>query len=228
MPETKVKNSDFLPKKIFKKPLLIIFFVLINIAVIAITAIFEFGNSKNAAKLSEVVINWWYLIPAAACFLVPLTFEIHKYVLMMRKMSKDEKKLDINNVRKIARRTVLLGKYYDNVTPAALGGQPFQIYYMHKNGKLPSGLATTIPIIAMISGQIGFLIIAVFCFLFGSLSINNAALIATACFGLIFYAFWPVAVMIATFLPKATTELITIGVKFLAKLHIIKKKRGGN
>ncbi|MBR0430924.1 flippase-like domain-containing protein [Candidatus Saccharibacteria bacterium] len=225
MSETEAKNHNgFLPKKIFRKPLLIVFFVLINIAVIVITAFFEFGNSKNAAKFSEIVINWWYLVPAALCFLLALTFEIYKYILMIKKMSKSEKTLDHKKIRKVARRTVLLGKYYDNITPAALGGQPFQIYYMHKNGGLPNGLATTIPIIGMISGQIGFMIIAIFCFLFGSLSINNAALIATACFGLLFYAFWPVAVMIATFLPKATTELITIGVKFLAKLHIIKNK----
>ncbi len=205
------------------KPLLTLLFILINVAVIAITAAAEFGNSDNAAALSEVRINWWLLIPAAFCFLGAITFEIHKYILMMEKMSKKEN-FDRKHARKVARRTVLLGKYYDNITPAAIGGQPFQIYYMHKNGKLPNGLATTIPIIAMVSGQIGFLIIAVFCFLFGSLSINNAALIATACFGLLIYAFWPVAVMIATFLPKGAKELITLIVKGLAKIHLVKNK----
>ena len=122
----------------------------------------------------------------------------------------------------MARRTVLLGKYYDNITPAAVGGQPFQIYYMRKNSRLPNGVSTSIPLFGMISGQIGFIIIAIFCFLIGSLSINNAVLIGTACFGLLFYAFWPITVMIATFLPKATTELITLFVKLLAKIHIVK------
>ena len=95
---------------------------------------------------------------------------------------------------------------------------------MRRNSGLPNGQSTSIPIFGMISGQIGFMIIAVLCFLFGSLSINNATLIATACFGLLFYAFWPVMVMVATFLPKATTELITVGVKLLAKIHIVKNK----
>lgn len=220
-----VDNKRLVPKKLFKKPLLIVLFILINVAVIAITAISEFGNSENAADLSEVRINWWFLVPAMLCFLAALTLEIYKYILMMYEMSSDKSKLSRRRVRKVARRTVLLGKYYDNITPAAIGGQPFQIYYMRKNSGLPNGVSTSIPLFGMISGQIGFIIIAVLCFLFGSLSINNAMLIGTACFGLIFYAFWPITIMIATFLPKATTEIIGLVVKFLAKIHLIKNKK---
>lgn len=219
------KENNFALQKVWRKPLLVIVFILINVAVIAITATAEFGNSSNAAKLSEVKMDWWYLIPAVVCFLVAITCEIRKYYIMMREMTPNRNQFDRKHARKVARRTVLLGKYYDNVTPAAVGGQPFQIYYMHKNGKLPSGPATTIPIVAMVSGQIGFLIIAAVCFLFGSLSIDNAALIATACFGLLFYAFWPVMIVIATFLPKATKELIGIGVKFLARIKLVKNKQ---
>ena len=220
-------QADFSLKKALKKikkPALTITFILINVLVIALTAASEFGNSENAAALAEVQINWWFLLPAVGCFAVAITLEIHKYIIMMREAAKINVKNQLTKVWRIARRTVLLGKYYDNVTPAAIGGQPFQIWYMHKNGGLSEGMATTIPIIGMISNQIGFIIVAVFAFLFGSLSINNAVLMATACFGLIFYAFWPIAIMIATFLPGTTTELIAILVKFLAKIHVVKDK----
>lgn len=220
-----IDNKKLAPKKLLKKPVLIVFFVLINVAVIAITAFSEFGNSENAVELSEVKLNWWFLLPAVLCFLLAVTCEISKYMLMMYEMSRDKSKFNRKRAREVARRTVLLGKYYDNITPAAVGGQPFQIYYMRKNSKLSHGASTSVPIFGMISGQIGFMMIAVLCFLFGSLSIDNAVLIGTACFGLLFYAFWPIAVMIATFLPKATTELITIFVRFLAKLHIVKDKK---
>ena len=223
--EPDTDHKKLIPGKLLKKPLLIVIFVLINIAVIAATAISEFNKSDSAADPSEVVMNWWFLIPAAACFLVAIIVEIRKYILMMYEMTDDKAKFDRKRAHKVARRTVLLGKYYDNITPAAVGGQPFQIYYMRKNSNLKKGASTSIPIFGMISGQIGFIIIAVFCFLLGSMSINNAVLIGTACFGLIFYAFWPVTVMIATFLPKATTELITIIVKFLAKIHIVKNRK---
>ena len=222
--EPDIDSKKLVPKKIAKKPLLIALFILINIAVIVITAVLEFGNSENAAALSDVKMNWWFLIPATLCFVVALWFEISKYVLIMREMSPDKAKFDYRRARKVARRTVLLGRYYDNITPAAIGGQPFQIYYMRKNSNLPNGVSTSIPVFGMISGQIGFIIIAVLCFLFGSLSIDNAMLIGTACFGLLFYAFWPATVMIATFLPKATSEIIGLIVKFLAKIHIVKNK----
>ncbi len=210
--------------KKLKKPALTLAFIAINIAVIAITAFSEFGNSENAAQLSEVQINWWFLLPAAACFIVAITLEIHKYIIMMREAAKVNVKSQIKKVWRVARRTVLLGKYYDSVTPAAIGGQPFQIWYMHKNAGIGKGMATTIPIIGMISNQIGFIIVASVAFLFGSLSINNAVLMATACFGLLFYAFWPIAILIATFLPNTTAELINLIVKFLAKIHIVKDK----
>lgn len=220
-----IDSKKLVPKKILKKPLLIITFVLINVVVIAITAASEFGNSENAAALADVKINWWFLLPATACFVVAIWFEIHKYMLMMYEMTPDKTKFDPKKSHKVARRTVLLGKYYDSITPAAVGGQPFQIYYMRKNSGMPNGVSTSIPVFGMISGQIGFIIIAVLCFLFGSLSIDNAALIGTACFGLIFYAFWPITIMIATFLPKATAEIIGLFVKFLAKIHLVKDEK---
>ncbi len=212
-------------KKFFKKPVLIVVFILINVAVIALTAFSEFGNSSNAAKLSDVKINGWFLIPAVICFLVAITAEIYKYVMMMREMGGKKEKFNYKKSWKVARRTVLLGKYYDSITPAAIGGQPFQIYFMRKNSGLKAGVSTSIPILGMMAGQLGFIIIAMFCFLFGSASIDNAVLIGTACFGLIFYAFWPVTVLIATFLPKATAELIGVVVKLLAKMHIVKNQK---
>ncbi len=216
------RRAEFM--KSLRRPALIIVFILINIVVIAITAINEFGNSENAAALSEVKISWWFLIPALLCFVFALVFEVYKYVLMIREMSKGKAKYDPKHAWKVSRRTVLLGKYYDSITPAAIGGQPFQVYYMRKNSGLSDGVSTSIPVFGMISGQLGFMIIAVFCFLIGSWTINNAALIGTACFGLIFYAFWPVVVMIGTFLPNTTTDLINLFVGILAKIRIVKNK----
>ena len=221
--EPNIDDKKLIPKKMMKKPILIVLFVLINIVVIAITAFSEFGNSQNAAQLSEVKINWWFLLPPVICFVLAMVAEISKYVLIMRSMAK--KNFNVKRAHKVARRTYFLGRYYDSITPAAIGGQPFQIYYMRKNSELPDGESTAIPVFAMIAGQIGFIIIAIFCFLFGSASIDNAVLIGTACFGLLFYAFWPVTVMIATFLPQATAELINIVVKFLAKVHIVKDQK---
>lgn len=214
--------SEKTKPKFFKKPLLIFLFILLNVVVIAATAIAEFGNSKDATELSEVSLKWWSLIPAVVCFLIALTIDIHKYALMIRKMLGS--KIDQKNVRKVARRTVLLGKYYDNITPAAVGGQPFQIYYMRKNSGLKRGASTSIPVFGMISIQIAFIIIALFCFIFGGLIHSNPALLFTALIGLLFYAFWPVMVAGVSFFPKQTTKFLKIIVKILAKIKIVKNR----
>ena len=210
-------------RKKIRKILLVVAFVALNVGVIVATAINEFGNSQNAAELSEVKLNWWFLLPATACFLVALLTDIYKYVLMIRKMSNKET-LTRREQWKVARRTVILGRYYDNITPAAVGGQPFQIYYMRKNSGMANGVATAVPILGMISLQIGFILIALVCFTLGGAFDHNPALIVTGWIGLAVYAFWPVMIGMATFFPKATTSLIKFMVKILAKIKLVKNR----
>lgn len=217
------KKQEYSVWKKWRKPLFIVLFVALNIVVITATAISEFGNSQNAAKLSEIKINWWLLLPAALCFLVAIIADISKYFLMIKKMSY-RKHIQKKNIWKVARRTVLLGRYYDNITPAAFGGQPFQIYYMRKNSNLSSGASTSIPMFGMISLQAAFVFIALICFLFGGVAGDYPALIVTAWIGLAFYAFWPIMVASATFFPKKTTTFIKWIVKVLVKIRIIKKR----
>ena len=215
--------SDKNRKKIWRKPLFIILFVIMNVVVIAVAAFSEFGSSKTATDFSNIKINWGLLLPAVICFLVAITTEIYKYVLMIRRIARD-KKIKVTEEWKLARRTVLLGRYYDNVTPAAVGGQPFQMYYMRKHSPLNNGASTAIPIFGMISLQIAFIIIALICFLFGGVANDYPALIVTAWFGLLFYAFWPVMVGGTIFFPKGTAKIISFGVKILAKLKIVKNR----
>ncbi len=46
----------------------------------------------------------------------------------------------------------VLGQYYSNITPGATGGQPMQIYYLHKQG-IPTGIATSALVVRFISFQ---------------------------------------------------------------------------
>lgn len=211
--------------KFKQKKFLIFLFILLNIAIIAATAVAEFSSPKEVADLSKASINWWLIVPAALCFYVAIYIEIHKYVIMIKEMYKERGGYDAKKMRKLASRTVLLGKYYDNITPAAIGGQPFQIYYMRKNSGLSKGNSTSIPIFGMITGQIGFLIVAPICFIFGSHLINNPVLITTAWFGLLFYAFWPIVIASATFFPRQTTTVIKFIIKTLAKIRIVKNQK---
>ena len=211
-------------KRSWKKIIGFILFVALNIAVIAATAINEFGGSDSAAELSDVNIKWWLLIPAVLLFVVATAANIYKYVLMIRKSFNKSERPKNTKIWTTAWRVVMLGKYYDNITPAAIGGQPFQIYYMHKNSGLSSGHATSIPIFGMIAGQIGFLILAIPCFIVGTVTGFEPALMTLAWVGLLFYAFWPVMVAGISYFPKQTTKFLQFFTKILAKIKIVKNR----
>ena len=58
--------------------------------------------------------------------------------------------------------TSIAGQYYSNITPGATGGQPMQIYYLHKRN-IPTGVATSALITRFFSFQFMLLVIGTFC-----------------------------------------------------------------
>lgn len=206
-----------------KKIILTIIFVVFSVSVIVATAINEFSGGENAAELKDVHLNGWLLIPAALCFMCMITLEYAKYVLMIKRATA-KNALTQKEMWKLSFQTVMLGRYYDKITPAAVGGQPAQILQMRKCEKISHGAASAIPIFSMISGQIAFLIVAIPCFLFGNLGTKYPILLATAWFGLLFYAFWPTMVAGTMFFPKPTAKFINFIVRFLAKIKLVKNR----
>lgn len=198
-----------------KKRILVAVFIVFNAAIILWTALSEFADNENKVKLSDVKLNGWLLLPALLIFCMGIFAEIFKYVLMMKKCC------NVTDWRTAAR-TVLLGRYYDNITPAAVGGQPFQFMYMKKHG-IKNGYSTIIPIIGMISTQIGFLIVAIISYIFLGNKIS-IGLLGSGFLGLMFYAFFPISIILATFFRNTVSRIVIWGVKLLAKIHIVKDK----
>lgn len=60
----------------------------------------------------------------------------------------------------------ILGKYYDNITPFAVGGQPMQIVRLATNG-ISAGTSTSIPIIKMMINNLVNMLLALGFFVFG-------------------------------------------------------------
>lgn len=212
-------------RKKIRKRILLALFVLLNVAIIAWTAFSEFGNSDNAASLADVKIKWWLIIPAAIAFFIAAVSEIAKYFIMAIHTHSAPDGANRRKLWQISQRTVLLGRYYDNITPAAVGGQPFQIYYMYKSG-IKDGYGAVIPLVAMITDQLGFLILGLISIIIGGLfnAIWSPAIVAIGWIGLLVNGFMPLVILAATFLPKTTEEIMTIGIKFLHKIHIIKDR----
>ena len=211
-------------KKKLWKIISTLIFIAFNAGVIIATAVSEFGNSDSAIELMSVDLNGWLLIPATLCFMGMITLEYWKYALMMMKSTKPGA-FTKREAWHTAFKTVMLGRYYDRITPAAVGGQPAQMLTLHRTGKVSDGLAAAMPIYSMIAGQTTFLLIAIPFILFSGLAFSHPALFVTAQIGFLFYAFWPVMVAGTTFFPKATAKFINFCVKILAGLKIVKNKK---
>jgi len=221
--EKNSKGSAKFSRKKIRKIIFTIFCIVFSAGVIIATAVNEFSGSKNAAELAEVHLNGWLVIPATICFVVMIVLEYWKYAVMILKYT-PKGTFTKKEAFKVSFQTVMIGRYYDRITPAAVGGQPAQILNLRRTGKISPGLTTAIPIFSMISGQITFILIAIPCFLIGTFTGISPVLLTTAWIGLLFYAFWPVMVVGSAISPKFTAKVINIFVKFLAGLKIVKNK----
>ncbi len=200
------------PKK--RKWIKTLVFILFNIAIIGWTAYREYASEAEVASLADVRLDFRFLLPAAACFIFAVFCEICIYVMLMKRT------IGWSSWN-IARRTVLIGRYYDNITPAAIGGQPFQIYQMSRSG-IPAAQSAVIPIASFMSIQIGFILVALSVFLFFGLPVDIGVGNIACYIGLSFYAFFPTAIIVSMFFPKAITRAGSLLVNLAHKLRIVK------
>ncbi len=208
-------------KKRKKKTLTFILFIAVNVIVIAITAMFEFNESnEDAVALGKIAANiaqnWYFLLLAFLCFLGIYLFQTLKISLMIKVTTGQTKiRATVNSV--------ILGKYYDNITPLAIGGQPFQAYYLTKS-KVPVGTATAAPIVQLFLGTCGFLTIAVLAFIFFRDVAIEPFVKVCAYIGFGINSLTPIAILFFSLLPGITTRIVSAFIRLLAKIHIIKNK----
>lgn len=83
------------------------------------------GNQKTFVEVFSQ-LNVKYLILSLTTLLAMVVLDSLKYYVIMRAT-------DVRGYP-MALTVGLLGKYYDYITPFSSGGQPMQIYYLHKRG----------------------------------------------------------------------------------------------
>lgn len=209
--KTTVLSDADQKKKKRNKIILTILFVLINIGAIVVTGIMEF--TKESPEHITFDNNMVWLIGALGCIASAIFFETFKYCVMMRHTVG---RVNIKHAFQVA----VLGKYYDNITPSGAGGQPFQMYYLSKQGYAP-GIAGAMPVLGFLSMQLGF------CLLFFVLVCLNAHAVPTALHvmayvGILFYLLVPMAIILFNFFPTTVTKILAWGVRVLGKMKILK------
>lgn len=210
-PETEEKKK----KKRRNRAIIVLIFIAVNVLVIGYTALNEFGN-KPAEKLQVHfgVSGALCILAAVGCLLVALAFETIKYLVMMKSFGA---KLSV----KAAFQTAAIGKYYDNITPSGIGGQPFQIYTMHKFG-YSTGESVAMPLIQFLTMQTAFIFLAIVFIIFKNDIIPNNAMKIAVYFGVFSYSTGPLGVIFFTVWRRACVAVINLIVKILAKFKIFK------
>ena len=198
-----------------KKHIWTALFILINVAVIAATAInefsgkpagsFEFGFSKRAL---------FYLTCTCLCLAVLLCAESLKYLLMMRSLNE---KVSF----RVAFETAALGKYYDCITPSGAGGQPFQILWLHKNG-YSDGASSAMTISGYVTMQAGFILLALSVFITHR-SVELDAIRYTAYFGLVLFSLIPCLLVLFSVMPKTVKRIVTAVIRLCGRIRLVKK-----
>lgn len=108
----------------------------------------------------------------------------------------------------------LIGFFFSAITPAATGGQPMEIYYMHKDG-ISVANSTLALLVQLMSLQIVNLSIGITSVLFNYEVINNGGLVLLAIIGIILNSGALVLLIIGIFSRRLSKGLINIAVKIL-------------
>lgn len=197
-----------------KKRIWTVLFVLINIAVIAATAVNEFsGNTGTSIGLRFTKRALFYLGCTGLCLVALFAAESLKYLLMMKSLGE---KVSF----RIAFETASLGKYYDCITPSGTGGQPFQILWLHRHG-YSDGAASAMTITGYITMQAGFILLALVIF-FTERPVELEAIRFTAYFGLLLFSIIPCLLVLFAFMPKTVKKVISAAICLFGKLKLVK------
>ena len=170
-------------------------------------------KDQNISEICEVLNNVKirYVLIAILCMCGYLTLEA---VNMGRTLNALGEKSNVFSNIKYA----LIGFFYSSITPAASGGQPMQIYYMHKD-KISVANST----LALLINLCSFQIISI-SFSFISLSLNakylNTALICFFAIGVTLNSIALILLLIGIFSKKMSAALIRFALKIMKFFRI--------
>ena len=190
-------------------------FLAFTLAVIGVIAYIEFGRGEIPDRISAGDINLLYLLGGVGCFVLMLGSEFVKYSHLLK--VSEHKTYNADGLH-----CAVIGKFYDNITPAGFGGQPFQIRFLKKRG-CSDGVSGSVPILGFLGLQFSFVLIALTVFIFKSdVFFDRISMQIAAWAGLLMYSIVPVCVVLFSIVPKPLLRLIKRGTAFLGKIRLIK------
>lgn len=159
------------PKKRKKSIIVSLIFLLINIVFMVTIINGLLGNLEENNNIMSVITsrgnNLWWLAGGVLMYVIFVGIQVVMYYDLI-------KNLTGRKMPKLAYEVAVVGKYYDNVTPFAVGGQPMQMVKIAKQG-ISAGVSTSIPIIKMIINSFIHMVLALIFFMFGIPQISTGS-----------------------------------------------------
>ena len=199
--------------------------VLIVVSIVVMFGITKYiPNGEQTESLSKLFqdIDTTFLLILLGVFVFYILVETSKYAYML--------KVSTGKFRfRVSFKTMFLGKYYDGITPMSTGGQPFQIYYLHKKNDIPKGAATAIPLVryivsAFVVTVISIVLLAITPKLDWEKGVLTTTMYALSWVSIAINCMFPLVIIFFTVFPKKTKRMVAGIISLLAKLHLVKRK----
>lgn len=211
--ETKITKKKSKNKKIFN-----LLFFLFNV-ILVVAVFYNFAKEQGGVQpLSSLFANkpkWRWLWLAVGLYVITVLFNTMKFSFLIHSKTK---KWRLWFSFKLA----TIGRYYDHITPLGSGGQPFEIYYLKKNG-YSGDIATAIPLAKYMVWQISFVILCTFILIVYSPHYATSPIVLVcAWIGLALILALFLFVLFMSITKKWGASLVVGVLKLLHKMHIIK------
>ncbi len=229
--ETRIKEAFEYdsPKKKRKSTIMSLILLLVNIFFMVFIVkglINNIGDVEFKDILAAQGSKLWWLVGGVIIYCVYMFSQ----TLMYHALIKD---LTGKSRWKLAYDVGVVGKYYDNVTPFAFGGQPMQIVRLAQNG-ISAGVSTSIPVLKLMINSIVNMVLVLVFFIFGlpnlpqMSGLNGFLLTLFEILGVIGLVITTLVVMFMLLLSSGnivTRSLISWVIRVGYKLHLVKNYR---
>ena len=195
-----------------KKKLINLGFFFLNIAIVAGILVYQLGG-EDFQPINHINVVALFLI--IFMFALNMFFETFTTSYLM--------KVTVGKWRPgLSYKVAAIGRYYDNVTPLATGGQPFQIIYLKNRGE-SIHTALSVPLAKYLFSQIAWVTVSFICLIvsFVDKSFNSFVSIVS----IIGFILGSVVLVGAIFLSTCKTvgrKLVVKTLRLLYKMKIIK------
>lgn len=230
------RDIDRPKKKKFGWIFTVLLLVAIGLGVWAMFGISREITDAGTTHISDLVrqSSWVFALVCLAVVLCIFIFDWFKYFVIISAVEGRGygiRRYVILNRLGHSLKVNLIGKFYDNVTPFAVGGQPMQIYYLHKRALYSGGEASAVVLVKYFFNMtsmclVSLLVMACNTHVLGAIEVDWARILihVAAWVGIAVNMFLPLMVLFFVIFPKFATKLATFVIGIGFKIKIVKNK----